>query len=245
MTPMRLCVALMVVVVLVTPARADNVERARAYFQAAVDAYDQGRYELALREFQHAHALSHNAALYFNMAACEEHMDHFQAASLLLRQYLIEKPDAEDHDNVEARIKGLEERDERLHKMVEDTPIVAAPKPAPAPAPVVMEKPRPHFKYAWIALGVTAAAGAAALGTGIYSITRHDALKSGCGATAAGCSASDRSSLDAATRATDALIAITAVGAVGTVIAFVLEARQHPSPSKQARVHFTGAGVTF
>ena len=93
------------------------MEQAKAYFGAGVDAYDQGKYEVALREFQHAHALSHSPALYFNMAACEEHMDHYQAAALLLRQYLIEKPDADDRGNVELRIKSLEERDERLHKI--------------------------------------------------------------------------------------------------------------------------------
>src|SRR5262245_46972672 len=70
---------------------AGNLEKAKAYFAAGVEAYDQGKYEVALREFQQAHALSHSPALYFNMAACEEHADHFQAAALLLRQYLIEK----------------------------------------------------------------------------------------------------------------------------------------------------------
>src|SRR4051812_35834638 len=74
----------------------DNLEKARAYFQAGVDAYDEGKYEIAMREFQHSHALSHNPALYFNMAACEEHLNHYQAAALLLRQYLIERPDADD-----------------------------------------------------------------------------------------------------------------------------------------------------
>ena len=65
----------------------EDMDRAKAYFAAGVDAYDQGKYEVALREFQNAHALSHSPALYFNMAACEEHLDHFQSASLLLRQY--------------------------------------------------------------------------------------------------------------------------------------------------------------
>src|SRR5438105_2785604 len=94
----------------------EGMEKARAYFQAGVDAYDEGKYEVALREFQHAHALSHNPELYFNMAACEEHTNHYQAAALLLRQYVIEKPGAEDRMKVEARIKVLEERDDSLHR---------------------------------------------------------------------------------------------------------------------------------
>ncbi len=82
---MRAVVAGLVVLAATSTARAENVEQAKAYFNAGVEAYDQGKYEVALREFQHAHALSHSPALYFNMAACEEHMDHFQAAALLLR----------------------------------------------------------------------------------------------------------------------------------------------------------------
>ena len=114
-------------------AAGENVEKAKAYFAAGVDAYDQGKYEVALREFQHAHALSHSPALYFNMAACEEHMDHFQAAGLLLRQYLIEKPDADDRANVELRIKSLEERDERLHKIEPEPGVKPVARPRSTP----------------------------------------------------------------------------------------------------------------
>src|SRR5436305_89553 len=73
-------------------------------------------YSVALREFQRSHALSHNPALYFNMGACEEKENHDQAAALLLRQCLIEKPTADDRDKVEARIKVLEERDNDMKR---------------------------------------------------------------------------------------------------------------------------------
>src|SRR6476659_10073200 len=104
------------VVLVATGARAENKDVAKAYFQAGVAYYDQGRYEEALNEFQRAQALSHNAELYFNMAACEEHMDHYQAAALLLKQYILERPDAPDRDNVAARVTALEQRDLRLHR---------------------------------------------------------------------------------------------------------------------------------
>src|SRR3954471_11428564 len=134
---MRAIVVGLVVLAAASSARAagENMEQAKAYFKAGVDAYDQGKYEVALREFQHAHALSHSPALYFNMAACEEHMDHYQAAGLLLRQYLIEKPEADDKANVELRIKSLEERDERLHKMVETPPTPMKANDGPLTAP--------------------------------------------------------------------------------------------------------------
>src|SRR4051812_34475118 len=84
-----------------TPAA--NRARAKELFRIGVEAYDQGRYDAALTQFQRAHALSHSASLYFNMAACEEHLDHFQSAAVLLRQYLLEKADAVDRANVELR----------------------------------------------------------------------------------------------------------------------------------------------
>src|SRR6185312_6117759 len=140
---MRAIVVGLVVLAAASSARAagENMEQAKAYFKSGVEAYDQGKYEVALREFQHAHALSHSPALYFNMAACEEHMDHPSAAALLLRQYLIEKPDAEDRGNVELRIKSLEEKDARRQKPDEPPPpvshgpiVTTTPPPAPAPA---------------------------------------------------------------------------------------------------------------
>src|SRR5205823_3700458 len=175
--PMRAMVAGLVMLAAASTARAsgENVEQAKAYFKAGVDAYDQGKYEVALREFQHAHALSHSPALYFNMAACEEHMDHYQAAALLLRQYLIEKPDADDHANVELRIKSLEERDERLHK-IEPEPTVkpsAGTTTTTTTTEPATATPKRHLKYTWVMLGVTAGVGAAAIGVGAYTVAHH------------------------------------------------------------------------
>jgi tetratricopeptide (TPR) repeat protein len=229
-------------------AQGENRAQAKAYFNAGVIAYDQGKYEVALREFQHAHALSHSAPLYFNMAACEEHMDHFQAAALLLRQYLIEKPDADDRSNVETRIRSLEERDESRRRAV-------APAPAPAPAPVMAvpvlptttappppPPPRARLKYTWVLLGVTAAVGVTAIGVGAYTVKHHGDLESGCGATAGGCSASDISGLRSTAVATDVLIGVTAAAAVATVVVAVVESRRGrthaAAPRRLAMVSF-------
>jgi hypothetical protein len=84
--------------------------------------------------------------------------------------------------------------------------------------------------YSWVALGLTAAVGLAAVGSGSYAVVHHADLKSGCGATATGCSTSDVDGLRAATYATDALIGIAAAAAVTTVVLFVVEARRHPAP---------------
>jgi tetratricopeptide (TPR) repeat protein len=253
---MRGVVVAMVVLAGASSARAaDNLEQAKAYFQAGVEAYDQGKYEVALREFQHAHALSHSPALYFNMAACEEHMDHYQAAALLLRQYLIEKPDADDRPTGELRIKSLEERDDRLHKMIEPPPTV---KPAPAvvappPPTAKSDTSRPHLKYTWVMLGATAAVGAAAIGVGAYTVAHHSDLKNGCGNSADGCTSAQISGLKSTAVATDVLIGVTAAAAVATVVFAVVEsrkARAHADASTHVadarpRVAFIGNGVAF
>ena len=246
---MRAIVAGLVVLIAASgTARAgDEMERAKAYFSAGVDAYDQGKYEVALREFQNAHALSHSPALYFNMAACEEHLDHFQSASLLLRQYLIEKPTADDRDNVEQRIKSLEARDSQLKKIEPPPPVkqtseqaVVAPTPPP---------PRRHLKYTWVMLGVTAGVGAAAIGVGAYTVAHHSDLKNGCGNTIDGCSAGQISTLKSTAVATDVLIGVAAAAAVATVVFAVLESKKSRSHADAhangSQVAFIGNGVRF
>src|SRR5439155_4214767 len=225
-------------------ARAEDLPKARAYFQAGVDAYDTARYEVAMREFQHAHALSHNPELYFNMAACEEHMNHFQAASLLLRQYLIEKPAADDREKVEARIKVLDERGESIHRTETEPILPTKPPPLPPAPPPPPPQPKKSYLGGFIALGVTGAFGIAAIGAGAYTVANHSSLQSGCGMTAAGCTQSQRDGLHTTAVVTDVFIGLTAAAAVATVVLFVLESRG-PSPRARAALRGIGGGWTF
>jgi hypothetical protein len=235
--------SILVAVLVPRLARASDVDKARAYFEAGVDAYDQGKYEVALREFQHAHALSHNPVLYFNMAACEEHLNHYSAAALLLRQYVIEKPNADDRSKVESRIKVMEERDEDLHKPERhepQTPVVTPPTSLTPAATAPPPAPRKRL-FTWVALGATAAFGATALGLGAYTVTDHNSLKNSCGMTSAGCSSSQINGLHSVSYAADAFIGLTAAAAVATVVLFFVEGRT-PSPQHAA---LTPTGVVF
>jgi len=233
---------------------AANRTRAKELFRDGVDAYDQGRYDQALTQFQKAHALSHSASLYFNMAACEEHLDHFHSAAVLLRQYLLEKPAANDRGNVEMRIQSLEDRETQRRTPEPPPPEKVTPPPAVvAPAPIVAmpgnkpaDKPKPKLKYTWVLLGVTGAAAIAAVGVGAYTVVHHDDLKKGCGATMAGCSAAQVSGLKSTAVATDVLIGVAAAAAVATVIVGVVEARRgRAHAAASSRVAFRDGAVTF
>lgn len=192
----------------------DKIAQAKHYFQLGVVAYDQAQYEVALREFQQAHALSHSPELYFNMAKCEENLEHFSGAALLLRQYLLERPEVPDRIDVERRIHTLEERGEAQRRGAAATP---ASKPA--------DSTPPRRVISWALLGTTGAFGVVALGLGVSTVTLHNRLADGCGATPAGCTSGQRSELHTRAAASDAFIALTAVAAVTTIVMFIVEPR--------------------
>src|SRR5688572_2637990 len=201
----------------------EDLTKAKKYFEAGVKAYDSGQYEAALRQFQQAHALSHNPALYFNMAACEEKNDHFQAASFMLKQYLVEQPNAEDRLQVEARIRVLEQRGDAMKRPPEEPKPVVAAQPSEPARPV--EAPPRKRVISWALLGVTAGLGVGAIGAGAFTSVEHDRLRDSCGMTPAGCSDGDQGAMRSAAIATDVLIGVTAAAAVATVVLFVVEPR--------------------
>jgi tetratricopeptide (TPR) repeat protein len=214
----------------------EKLEAAKAAFKEGVALYDRGEYEPALREFQRAHALSHNAVLYFNMAACEEKSDHFQAAALLLRQYILEQPNAEDREAVQARINVLEHREEGVKR-----PPHMHDEPTTRPVVVNIPLPPPPKRVvSWALLGLTGALFITTVGIGAATVVDHDSLKSGCGATPAGCSDAQISSMHNKAIATDALIGVTAAAAVATVIVFIVEPR-----TRRAQAWLGPNGVRF
>lgn len=82
---------------------------ARALFNAAVAAYDAGRYEDALDSFERAYQRSSRAALLYNMGQCYDRLRRDQEAVDAFERYLAAMPDAENRSQVEARIRALRE----------------------------------------------------------------------------------------------------------------------------------------
>jgi tetratricopeptide (TPR) repeat protein len=91
------------------PAARDGDEARREY-ETGARQYELGSYEQALASFARAYDRSRNAALLFNMAACEERLGRPGEAAARLRAYLKERPNASDRVEVEVRVRALEEQ---------------------------------------------------------------------------------------------------------------------------------------
>jgi len=114
-----------------------------------------------------------------------------------------------------------------------------APPPAPPPAPVAMpsvdleahatppassDPPLPRW-LPWAALGATVGLGAGAVVTGLGASHRYDQLRSSCGQTAEGCSASDVNQVKSRALTANLLWAAAGVGALATGVMVYVNAR--------------------
>jgi tetratricopeptide (TPR) repeat protein len=105
-----------------------NTVAARSHVQAGIAFYDDGKYEEAAREMEAAYKLKPLADLQYNLAQCYERLGRLADAAEAYRKYLAGKPEAEDRDNISARIASLEQR------------IAAARAGQAAPPPPPVEK---------------------------------------------------------------------------------------------------------
>jgi tetratricopeptide (TPR) repeat protein len=89
------------------PDAADDKE-ARDLFQIGKDAFDEGRFERALKYFQEAYALSHRAALLSNIGTALDRLRRDQEAIDAYRKYLEQVPEAANRRLLEERIRIIE-----------------------------------------------------------------------------------------------------------------------------------------
>jgi hypothetical protein len=80
---------------------------------------------------------------------------------------------------------------------------------------------------------------------GAYATVHHGDLKSGCGATAQGCSSSDIDGLKTLTLASDVLMGVTIAAAVVTIAMAIVEPKLGRKKSERAAVKLTPAGLVF
>jgi tetratricopeptide (TPR) repeat protein len=216
---------------------AQQLAQAKAAFGEGTVAYDAGHFEDALAAFEHAHELSRNPVLFFNMAACSEKLGQLRVAVTYLRTYLSEVPEADDADKVRERIGGLEARAKQIddqraedQRRLEDE--ARRPREAPPPVAIVVQPPpvleqepaARKYTGGFAALGATALFGIVAAGLGGSAVVKYHNLDASCGAVGCG---SRVDTVRTQAIAADAFIGLTGAAALTTVILFALEARHH------------------
>lgn len=98
-------------------AGAPELERARASFQRASEAFKIGRFEEALAAYEEAYALKPLPELLFNIGQCHYQLGHHERAVFFYQRYLSEKKNPANRTLVERRIAEAEAKLEEQRKL--------------------------------------------------------------------------------------------------------------------------------
>ena len=147
----------------------DGEAEARVHFQKGMAAFELGKFQEALAEYERAYELAPLAGFLFNIGQCHRNLGNHAKAIFSFRLYLRKKPEARNREAVETLISDLEAKQgaearrkkARVPVYVPETRPVLPPPPPP---------PTPIYKRWWLWTLVAAAAGGAAVG--IYFAAR-------------------------------------------------------------------------
>jgi tetratricopeptide (TPR) repeat protein len=114
-----------------TPRAEIDDKEARDLFKLGKQAFDEGRFERALKYFTDAHDLSHRAALLSNIGTVLDRLRRDQEALDAYKSYLAQVPDAPNRAQIEERVRII---DGALHKAAAEQGAASA---ASATAPEV------------------------------------------------------------------------------------------------------------
>jgi tetratricopeptide (TPR) repeat protein len=87
-----------------------NKEAARKVFKQADNEYTQGNFEKALVLFKKALLLYRHPSFIFNIAQCHRQLGQYKKALFFYKLYISEKPDAPNAEEVQERIKEMEQK---------------------------------------------------------------------------------------------------------------------------------------
>jgi tetratricopeptide (TPR) repeat protein len=118
----------------------------KLHYDKATRAYDVGKYQEAIEEYQKAYEIGGDAAMIYNIAQAYRLSDQLTEAIRFYRRYLQRSPSAPNREIVERRIAELEKVVEERKKagapvvpvppLPAQPPVTTAPNPPPAPPPV-------------------------------------------------------------------------------------------------------------
>lgn len=191
--------ALLVVTSATASAQGDADEAAaRAHFESGRLHFDNGNYEMALREFQASYELSHRAELLYNLYVTSERLGDLPAAVEYLERFLADgNPEADRRAQLERRLRNLRERRDR-------TPSTTAPR-------------RGDVVPAAIAFGVAGAGLLSFAITGGLALAEDGSIAAGCGATVS-CTDAQLSTLGTLTVIADVSWVTAAVASAAGVV---------------------------
>jgi hypothetical protein len=88
----------------------DPAQDSQAHYQRGRTAYDLGRFDEAVQEFEQAYLLKPNPALIFNLAQAHKQRGDRAKAIFYYKRYLALAPDTPNRAGVEARVAELEQQ---------------------------------------------------------------------------------------------------------------------------------------
>ncbi len=175
---------------------AQQKQEIHVHYQQATRAYDLGKYQEAVDEYQKVYEIDGDPVMLYNIAQAYRLNDQPQESIHFYRRYLQRSPEARNKDDVERKITAME-------KLIEDRrraaaavvppppkPEVVEPQPEPAPIPppvvttpvVVAPAPPPAPPSAkrralgWSMVGVGVASGVVAIIEGVRAKNFGDQL---------------------------------------------------------------------
>ncbi len=115
-------------------------------YERATRAYDVGKYNEAIEEYQKAYEIGGDPPMLYNIAQAYRLNDQPGEALRFYRRYLQRAPGARNREDVERKIADLEKQVEERRKAAAAAtppPVVAPPIVPVAPAPAVTPSPAP------------------------------------------------------------------------------------------------------
>jgi tetratricopeptide (TPR) repeat protein len=132
-------VALVAAVSFAPASRAEDGDKAREHYSIGLRAYDSGKYDEAIAEFEEAYRYKDAPGLLYNIGQAYRLSNRPEEALRYYRTYLEKKPDAANAADVQAKIDRLtailEERKAANPPPAEKARPVAVAAPAVTPAP--------------------------------------------------------------------------------------------------------------
>jgi len=178
----------------------------RLHYDRATRAFDVGKYQEAIEEYQKAYEIGGDPAMLYNIAQAYRLNDQPADALRFYRRYLQRQPNAHNREYVDRKIADLEKLiEERRKAAAAAPPFVPAPQPSPvvvtpvvpatppSPPPLLMEPPpepkplppaepppsRRGLKIAgWSALGAAVVTGGLAAYFGEVAKSKADKISS-------------------------------------------------------------------